>query len=188
LPAQDRSWTDRRHTYGMGPTAAEDWYRDVLVAAEHEGARDYFVTLGEPLHANVTGAGAYVVLPASMRFTVRGKEVTQSGALLVPTRPSDPEDGNHHCRRLTDRRSAAALRPADCVLSSTRTSTVAYPTPASVPRHDPVTEHLVPAPASHPRRAPSPSPFLISRLAHRRSEIARIERRRSRPARRYCRR
>ena len=27
-----------------GPTAAEDWYRDVLVAAEQEGATDYFVT------------------------------------------------------------------------------------------------------------------------------------------------
>jgi hypothetical protein len=41
-----------------GSTAAEDWYRDVLVAAKHEDATDYFVTLGEPLHANVTGDSA----------------------------------------------------------------------------------------------------------------------------------
>ena len=66
-----------------GPTTAEDWYRDVLVAAEHEGATDYFVSLGEPLHVNVTGDSAYVVLPASMKLTVRGKQVTQSGAMFT---------------------------------------------------------------------------------------------------------
>ncbi|MBV8356856.1 MAG: nuclear transport factor 2 family protein [Deltaproteobacteria bacterium] len=66
-----------------GPTAAEDWYRDVLVAAEHEGATDYFVTLGEPLHASVTGDSAYVVLPAGMRFKVGSKEVMQSGAIFT---------------------------------------------------------------------------------------------------------
>jgi hypothetical protein len=32
-----------------GPTASEDWYRDVLVAAEHEGATDYFVTFASKL-------------------------------------------------------------------------------------------------------------------------------------------
>jgi hypothetical protein len=67
----------------LGPTAAEDWYRDVLVAAGHEGATDYFVTIGEPLHANVTGDSAYVVLPASMTFKVRGKQVTQSSAIFT---------------------------------------------------------------------------------------------------------
>ena len=38
-----------------GPAACQDSYRDVLVAAEHEGATDYLVTIGTPLHANVTG-------------------------------------------------------------------------------------------------------------------------------------
>ena len=33
-----------------GPTAAQDWYRDVLVEGEHAGATGYVVTLGEPRH------------------------------------------------------------------------------------------------------------------------------------------
>jgi ketosteroid isomerase-like protein len=66
-----------------GPTAAEDWYRDVLVEAAHHGATDYFVTLGTPWHANATGDSAYVVIPASMTFTVNGRRVTQSGAVFT---------------------------------------------------------------------------------------------------------
>jgi hypothetical protein len=38
----------------QGPTAAQDWYRDVLTEGEHLGAGGYFVTLGEPRHVNVT--------------------------------------------------------------------------------------------------------------------------------------
>ncbi len=66
-----------------GPTACEDWYRDVLVAAEHEGATNYLVTVGTPSHANVTGESAYVVVPASMTFTLSGKQVAQSGATFT---------------------------------------------------------------------------------------------------------
>ena len=66
-----------------GPTACEDWYRDVLVAAEHEGATDYLITLGTPRHANVTGDNAYVVSPATMTFKVHGKQITQSGAFFT---------------------------------------------------------------------------------------------------------
>ena len=66
-----------------GPTACQDWYRDVLVEGEHAGAKDYQVTLGKPLHANVTGDAAYVVVPATMKFKVQGKQVTQSGAVFT---------------------------------------------------------------------------------------------------------
>ena len=66
-----------------GPTAAEDWYRDVLIAGDREGATDYLVTLGEPLHANVTGDSAYVVFPATMAFKVQAKQVMQSGAIFT---------------------------------------------------------------------------------------------------------
>ncbi len=66
-----------------GATACEDWYRDVLVAAEHEGATDYSVAIGSPSHANVTGDSAYVVVPASMAFKIRGQQVTQSGAIFT---------------------------------------------------------------------------------------------------------
>jgi hypothetical protein len=46
-----------------GPTATQDWYRDVLIEGEQHGASDYVVTLGEPRHVNVTGNTAYVVVP-----------------------------------------------------------------------------------------------------------------------------
>ena len=66
-----------------GPTATQDWYRDVLIEGKQHGASDYFVTVGEPLHNNVTGDGAYVVVPATMTFKVGGKQVTQSGAVFT---------------------------------------------------------------------------------------------------------
>ena len=47
----------------QGPTAPQDWYRDVLIEGRQHDASDYFVTVGEPLHNNVTGDSAYVVVP-----------------------------------------------------------------------------------------------------------------------------
>jgi ketosteroid isomerase-like protein len=66
-----------------GPTAALDWYRDVVIAGKHHGASDYVVTVGEPLHNQVTGDSAYVVVPAAMSFKVGGKQVTQTGAVFT---------------------------------------------------------------------------------------------------------
>jgi ketosteroid isomerase-like protein len=67
----------------QGPTATQDWYRDVLIEGKQHGASDYFITLGEPLHNNVTGDSAYVVVPATMTFKLRDKQVTQSGAVFT---------------------------------------------------------------------------------------------------------
>jgi hypothetical protein len=66
-----------------GPTASQDWYRDVLIEGKQHGASNYFVTLGEPLHNNITGDSAYVVVPATMTFKVRSQQVTQTGAILT---------------------------------------------------------------------------------------------------------
>jgi ketosteroid isomerase-like protein len=66
-----------------GPTATQDWYRDALIEAEHLDVSGYFVTLEEPLHNNVTGDAAYVVLPATMKFKMKDKQVMQSGALFT---------------------------------------------------------------------------------------------------------
>jgi len=55
----------------------------VLTEGEHVGAKGYHVALGKPLHANVTGDAAYVVVPATMTFKLKGKQVTQSGALFT---------------------------------------------------------------------------------------------------------
>jgi len=67
----------------QGPTAAQDWYRDVLSEGEKHGASDYLVTLGEALHNDATGDSAYVVVPATMTFKVQGQQVTQTGAILA---------------------------------------------------------------------------------------------------------
>lgn len=67
----------------QGPTACKDWYRDVTVAGKHEGAAGYFVTLGKPRHVDITGDRAYVVVPATMAFTVHGKAVRQSGSMFT---------------------------------------------------------------------------------------------------------
>ena len=36
----------------QGPTAAEDWWRDVLTEGEHLGASGYRIALGEPRHVD----------------------------------------------------------------------------------------------------------------------------------------
>lgn len=74
-----------------GPSATQDWYKDVLTEGEHLGAKGYRVTLGKPLTANVTGDAAYVVVPATMSFRLKDKQVTQSGALLTMALHKLPE-------------------------------------------------------------------------------------------------
>ena len=59
----------------QGPTATQDWYKDVLIEGKQHGASDYFVAVGEPLHINVTRDSAYVVVPATMSFKVGGSRL-----------------------------------------------------------------------------------------------------------------
>jgi hypothetical protein len=61
----------------QGPTASEDWYSDVLTEGQHLGASGYHIALDEPRHVDVTDNHAYVVVPATMRFNLQGKQVTQ---------------------------------------------------------------------------------------------------------------
>ena len=56
----------------QGPTASQDWWRDVLTAGDHLGASGYHIALGELRHVDVTGDNAYVVVPATMTFDLRG--------------------------------------------------------------------------------------------------------------------
>lgn len=67
----------------QGPTASADWWRDVLTEGEHLGASGYRISLGEPRHVNVTGEYAYVVVPVTMTFDLRGKKVTQTGSVFT---------------------------------------------------------------------------------------------------------
>lgn len=67
----------------QGPRAAEDWWTDVLSEGEHLGASGYRIALGEPRHVDVAGEYAYVVVPATMTFQLRGQTVTQTGSLYT---------------------------------------------------------------------------------------------------------
>lgn len=67
----------------QGPTAAEDWWKDVLAEGEHLGASGYRITLGEPQHVDVSGISGYVVVPATMAFELRGQAVTQTGPVFT---------------------------------------------------------------------------------------------------------
>lgn len=67
----------------QGPTAPMDWYRDVMAESGHVGASDYLVSLGEPLHDQVTGDRAYFVAPATMTFKLNGQQVTQTGSTFT---------------------------------------------------------------------------------------------------------
>ena len=58
----------------QGPTAAEDWWRDVLSGVEHAGASGHHISLDEPRHVDVTGDYAYVVVPATMKFDLRASK------------------------------------------------------------------------------------------------------------------
>ena len=65
----------------------------MLIEGKQYGVSDYFVTMGEPLHNNVTGDSAYVVVPATMTFKVGGKQVTQSGAVFTVAYARSPKGG-----------------------------------------------------------------------------------------------
>ncbi len=67
----------------QGPTASQDWWSDVLTEGEHLGASGYRITLDEPRHVDITGDYAYVVVPATMTFSIRGKQVTQTGSVFT---------------------------------------------------------------------------------------------------------
>jgi ketosteroid isomerase-like protein len=70
----------------QGPTAAEDWWRDVLGEGEHAGASGYRIARGEPRGVDVTDSNAYVVVPAVLSFSVRGRPMETGGVFTVALR------------------------------------------------------------------------------------------------------
>ncbi len=77
----------------LGPTAAADWYRDVLTEGAHLGASGYHVTIGAPVHNDTTGDSAYVVVPATMTFDLNGTPITQTGATFTVALRRDADGG-----------------------------------------------------------------------------------------------
>ena len=66
-----------------GPSATEDWRRDVLAEAEHLDLNDFRVALDTPLHNAITGDAAYFVAPATMTFKARERKIVQTGATFT---------------------------------------------------------------------------------------------------------
>ena len=94
----------------QGPTAAEDWWTDVLSEGEHLGASGYRIALGEPRHVDVTGDYAYVVVPATMTFQLRGQPVTQTGSLYTVALRQDRVRLASYCLGVGQRRLIVGYR------------------------------------------------------------------------------
>ena len=66
----------------QGPTAAQDWWNDALAEGEHLGVSDYHIDLGEPRHVDVTGDFAYVAVPVTFSYNVKGTPVNPNWRAL----------------------------------------------------------------------------------------------------------
>jgi ketosteroid isomerase-like protein len=66
-----------------GAGACAKWTGDFGVDAKKNGITDGAVTLGTPLHVDVTADRAYVVAPANYKFKQNGKPVQETGSTLT---------------------------------------------------------------------------------------------------------
>jgi ketosteroid isomerase-like protein len=66
-----------------GPTACADWATAFNADSKKNLNTDAVVTLGKPWHVNVTGARAYVVVPANFAYKHHGKPVIESGSIYT---------------------------------------------------------------------------------------------------------
>jgi hypothetical protein len=66
-----------------GPTACADWANAYNANAKKDGITDGIVTLGTPLHVDVTGYRGYVVVPAKYAFKQHGKPVVESSSVFT---------------------------------------------------------------------------------------------------------
>jgi hypothetical protein len=60
-----------------GATACADWANQFAAFDKSQGISGDVVTLGRPLHADVSGDRAYCVFPAVYRYVQRGKHVLE---------------------------------------------------------------------------------------------------------------
>ena len=82
--ASPSSIVDEFPPYGwQGATACADWANDFDAYNKKNGITDPIATLGKPRHVDVTGDRAYVVVPATYTFKLKGKKVTESGSTLT---------------------------------------------------------------------------------------------------------
>ena len=67
----------------QGTTGCADWANDFGAFSKQSGMTDEVLTLGRPLHVDVTGDRAYVVAEAKFTFKQNGKRTTERGALMT---------------------------------------------------------------------------------------------------------
>lgn len=60
--------------------SCSEWYKAFAAFSKEDGDSNAIVTLGTPVHVDVTGKLAYVVVPTTYAFKHRGKPVTQTGS------------------------------------------------------------------------------------------------------------
>jgi hypothetical protein len=66
-----------------GSGACAKWMSDYDADAKRNGITDGVVTLGTPKHLDVTGDRAYVVIPSSYTFKMKGKPVKETGSMFT---------------------------------------------------------------------------------------------------------
>ena len=66
-----------------GAGACAKWASDYDADAKKNGITDGVVTLSTPMHVDVTGDRAYVVVPATYNFKLKGKPVSEVGSIIT---------------------------------------------------------------------------------------------------------
>jgi len=66
-----------------GTGACATWMKDYDADAARRGITDGVFTLGTPLHVDVDGNHAYLVIPSTYAFKLKGKAVKETGSLFT---------------------------------------------------------------------------------------------------------
>lgn len=70
------------HTWS-GANACNDWAIALAAANKSSDISNETVVLGTPWHTTVTGNRAYVVIPATLHYNMKGKPVKESGSVFT---------------------------------------------------------------------------------------------------------
>jgi hypothetical protein len=66
-----------------GAGACAKWMDEYDADAKKNGITDGIVTLGAPVHVDVTADHAYVVIPADYAFKQKGKPIKETGSIIT---------------------------------------------------------------------------------------------------------
>jgi len=66
-----------------GPGACQTWANDFDADAKKNGMSEGSVKLGKPRHVDVSGDRAYVVVPVTFSYKLKGKPTKESGSMLT---------------------------------------------------------------------------------------------------------